>query len=170
MAYSSSFLLLYIAIFVIAVPIAIGVYVYRDAGRRGMNAVLWTLIAVLAPALIGFIIYILARGAYSPVKCPSCAEPVMDHYITCPKCGVKLRASCPGCGNLVAPDWKVCPKCAATLPRQNYDNLPLAGNPDGKKDNASNKIILLVILIPVAILIALVAILAFSNMMLMQAG
>ena len=50
-----------ISIFVIAmvIPVLIGVYVYRDASDRGMNAVLWTLVAVLAPSLIGFIIYLL---------------------------------------------------------------------------------------------------------------
>ena len=42
---------------IIIIPVMIGVYVYRDAARRGMNAVLWTLVAVLAPALVGFIVY-----------------------------------------------------------------------------------------------------------------
>ena len=38
------------------IPILIGVYVYRDAKRRQMNAVVWTLVAMLAPTFIGFII------------------------------------------------------------------------------------------------------------------
>ena len=46
----------------LTIPVMIGVYVCRDAKRRGMNAALWTLIAVAAPALIGFIIYLLVRG------------------------------------------------------------------------------------------------------------
>lgn len=47
-----------ISIFVMAmvIPVLIGVYVYQDASDRGMNSVLWTLVAVLAPSLIGFII------------------------------------------------------------------------------------------------------------------
>lgn len=36
-------------IIVALLPLLIGVYVYRDAKRRGMNAALWTLIAILAP-------------------------------------------------------------------------------------------------------------------------
>ena len=52
-------------IIVALLPLLIGVYVYRDAKRRGMNAALWTLIAILAPSLIGFIIYLLVRGNYS---------------------------------------------------------------------------------------------------------
>ena len=46
----------------LTVPVMVGVYVYRDSRRRGMSAVVWTLIAVAAPALIGFIIYLLIRG------------------------------------------------------------------------------------------------------------
>ena len=60
-------------IIVALLPLLIGVYVYRDAKRRGMNAALWTLIAILAPSLIGFIIYLLVRGNYSNLKCPRCA-------------------------------------------------------------------------------------------------
>ena len=56
-------------IIVALLPLLIGVYVYRDAKRRGMNAALWTLIAILAPSLIGFIIYLLVRGNYSNLKC-----------------------------------------------------------------------------------------------------
>ena len=48
---------------VLIVPILIGVYVYRDAKRRGMNALVWTLIALFAPSLIGFIIYLLVRNS-----------------------------------------------------------------------------------------------------------
>ena len=39
-------LFVYLAVLII-VPILVGVYVFRDASRRGMNAALWTLIAVL---------------------------------------------------------------------------------------------------------------------------
>lgn len=35
------FLIVYLAVLV-GIPVLIGVYVYRDASRRGMNAVLWT--------------------------------------------------------------------------------------------------------------------------------
>ena len=73
-------------IIVALLPLLIGVYVYRDAKRRGMNAALWTLIAILAPSLIGFIIYLLVRGNYSNLKCPSCAATVTDQYVECPKC------------------------------------------------------------------------------------
>ena len=48
-AFAAVNLLLVISIFAF-LPILIGVYVYRDAKRRNMNAPLWTIIAILAPS------------------------------------------------------------------------------------------------------------------------
>ena len=53
---------------VFGILILIGVYVYRDAERRDMNGLLWALVAVFVPSLIGLIIYLLVRGNYLPVK------------------------------------------------------------------------------------------------------
>lgn len=82
----------------------LGIYVYRDAKSRGMNAPLWTLIAVLAPVFVGLIIYLLVRGSYSDLKCPNCAAPVTEQF-----------RSCPSCAAPVEPDWKVCPHCGNPL-------------------------------------------------------
>jgi len=49
-----------IAILII-IEIIIGVYVYRDAKRHGMKAVLWVVISVLSLP-IGLIIYIIVRN------------------------------------------------------------------------------------------------------------
>ncbi len=101
-------LMVYLAILIV-VPILVGVYVFQDARRRGMNAALWTLIAVLVPILVGFIIYLLVRGSYPDLKCPQCGTPVRETYVSCPQCGARLKASCPNCSAPVEPDWKVCP-------------------------------------------------------------
>lgn len=45
----------------ITVPVLTGVYVYRDAERRNMNAAIWALIALCTPLLTGFIVYLLVR-------------------------------------------------------------------------------------------------------------
>ena len=111
---STIFLLVVLAA-LLTISVLIGVYVYRDAKRRGMNAVLWTLIAVAAPALVGFIIYLLVRGNYADLECPQCGAAVTEQYVVCPRCGTKLRPACPSCAFPVEPDWKVCPKCAAPL-------------------------------------------------------
>ena len=42
---------LVVLVALLTIPVMIGVYVCRDAKRRGMNAMAWTLIAVAAPAL-----------------------------------------------------------------------------------------------------------------------
>jgi len=58
---------LLLAVF-IGIPVMIGVYVYKDAQSRRMNAVLWTLVAIFAPGLTGFIIYLLVRRDYPSLR------------------------------------------------------------------------------------------------------
>lgn len=74
----------------IAIPAMIGVYVYRDAARRNMNAAVWTAIALLAPFLAGFIVYLIVRGSYTNLKCPSCGFATKADWTVCPKCAVSL--------------------------------------------------------------------------------
>ena len=57
-AFAAFNLLIFASVFAF-LPLLIGVYVYRDAKRRNMNAPLWTIIAILAPSLIGFIMKVL---------------------------------------------------------------------------------------------------------------
>src|SRR5215510_6852375 len=44
-------------------------YVNKDAGRRGMSRLVWTLIVIFVPNAIGFIIYFLLRSPLR-VDCP----------------------------------------------------------------------------------------------------
>lgn len=148
-AFAAFNLLIFASIFAL-LPILIGVYVYRDASRRGMNAVLWTLIAILAPSLIGFIIYLLVRGNYSNLKCPRCDATVTEQYVVCPKCGAKLKPSCPNCSTPVEPDWTVCPKCAQPLPEIQEDIVV----PVRPKDKTLWKILAAIIIIPVVLILA----------------
>lgn len=151
---TASIVLTPILIAIIIIPIIIGTYVYRDANKRGMNAVLWTLVAIFAPSLIGFIIYLLVRGNYSNLKCPQCFTSVTEEYVICPKCGVKLRPACPNCNAPVENDWKLCPKCTQPLP-EHYENIV---TPQRSKDKTLWKILIAVILIP----ILLIAVLSFG--------
>lgn len=148
---SLSAILIYLAIFA-CIPALIGIYVYRDAKNRGMNAALWTLIAVLTPVLVGFIIYLLVRGSYFDMQCPNCGTAVMEQYISCPNCGTRLRAVCPDCSFPVETEWKVCPRCARPLP-EHYDDIFL---PVEKKDKILGKILIAAILIPVLLLVLMV--------------
>ena len=149
-AFATVNLLLVISIFAF-LPILIGVYVYRDAKRRNMNAPLWTIIAILAPSLIGFIIYLLVRGNYSNLKCPRCDATVTEQYVVCPKCGAKLKPNCPNCSTPVEPDWKVCPKCAQPLLEMQDDIIP----PVRPRDKTLWKILAAIVIIPVVLILVL---------------
>jgi len=52
--------IIYVIILIYAIQIAIAIWVYRDAKKRGEEALLWLLI-VLLTGLIGLIVYILIR-------------------------------------------------------------------------------------------------------------
>jgi hypothetical protein len=92
-------------------------YVYRDAKRRDMNPVLWTLlVTILAPAygFIGFVIYLLVREPL-PYPCPRCSATVGPRFNFCPNCKYDLRPSCPNCKREIAETDKFCPYCAQDL-------------------------------------------------------
>jgi hypothetical protein len=101
-----------------AVPMAIYVllvgYVYGDARRRGMNQVLWTLLAVFIPSAVGIILYFILRDPI-PVPCPSCATPARKGHAFCTACGVPVRAACPQCRQPLEPGWRNCARCGAGL-------------------------------------------------------
>ena len=151
---------LVVLVALLTIPVMIGVYVYRDAKRRGMNAMAWTLIAVVAPALIGFIIYLLVRGNPPDLQCPQCAEPVTEQYVICPHCGAKLRPACPNCSFPVEADWKVCPKCAAPLEGMEMPPAP----PQRQRDKTLGKILIAIIVVPVALIaLAVFGLTAFQS-------
>lgn len=142
-----------VLLILLSVQVFIGFFVYEDADRRGMNAVLWTLVAVFAPSLIGFIIYLLVRGNYSIMECPNCGEDIEENYVVCPNCGMKLKSSCPNCAAPVEKEWKVCPMCASPLPEQ-QENIAA---PVRYRDKKLWKILAVIIIVPVVlILLALV--------------
>lgn len=152
--------ILVVLIALLTIPVLIGVYVYRDSRRRGMNATLWTLIAVAAPALIGFIIYLLIRGNYPDLQCPQCAGSVTEQYTVCPHCGAKLRPACPNCAFPVESDWIVCPKCAAPLDGVEMHYTP----PLRQRDRSLTEILVAIIVVPVALIaLAVFGLTAFQS-------
>jgi len=109
-------LLLVILAFALPVMLMITLFTWRDAKRRGMNPVLWSLIAGFSPALMGFLIYLLVRSTHTHLLCTGCGSPVKPTDGSCPGCGAKLQPLCPRCGHIVESSWKTCPICAAALP------------------------------------------------------
>lgn len=70
---------------VIIVIIAIAVWVYRDAEKRGMNGALW-LIVVLVGSIIGLIIYLIIRRDHPIGGRPYWAPPTPPAYPAPPIC------------------------------------------------------------------------------------
>ena len=61
-------------------------YVYADARHRAMPAVLWTLIAIMVPNLLGFLFYFaLRRPLASP--CAKCGHAIAAEQRFCAWCG-----------------------------------------------------------------------------------
>jgi hypothetical protein len=89
-------------------------YVNRDAGRRGMNRVVWTLLAMFVPNALGIILFFLLRPPV-PALCPHCSAPVQSGYGYCPRCGKNLSLHCSHCQHAVHADDVYCPYCGASL-------------------------------------------------------
>jgi len=152
--------LIIIGLFLV-VPILIGVYVYRDATERGMNALLWTLVAVFVPSLIGLIIYLIFRENYSAQSCANCGEKVQTSYVTCPSCGASLKEKCPACGTAVEAHYNVCPRCSAALVHDGMN--PVSGTTVKKKGNGSLIAVLVIVVLLPLLLIVLLGGLFFVN-------
>lgn len=140
-----------VLVVVISLPVMIGIFVYRDARTRGMNGALWALVAALVPTFIGLLIYLLARGNYSNLRCPRCDTPVNERYPMCPNCGARLRPFCSNCGMIVEQNWKVCPECGQPLSAASMDIQA----PVQAKDRLTGKILAIVILVPLICLAVL---------------
>lgn len=138
-------LIIFLLIILVA-DIAIGVFVWRDAKRRNMNAAAWTLLAVILPCFIGLAIYLVARYGHSRLHCPACGESIRESFIVCPHCGAELKLRCPACQTPVEPDWKICPQCAAPLPAR---TPPV----EEKKEHGLGWILALCIAIPILLIV-----------------
>jgi len=89
-------------------------YITRDARRRGMSPVLWTLVAILVPNALGMILYFILR---QPIRsaCPQCGSFVQSGFNFCPHCSHKLGPSCPKCQHVVTATDVYCPYCGTPL-------------------------------------------------------
>lgn len=76
----------------IIIGLLIGIWVYKDAEKRGKSGILWFFI-VLVLGIIGLIIWIVVRP---PIGGEKGAEP---------------DRRCPNCGRAIPTDARVCPYC-----------------------------------------------------------
>jgi len=99
---------------IIAVLILMIGYVNRDAGRRGMSRTLWTLIVILVPNAIGFILYFLLRNPILS-QCPKCGSAVAPRANYCPNCRHNFHPTCPQCKASVRAGDTFCANCGAQV-------------------------------------------------------
>jgi RNA polymerase subunit RPABC4/transcription elongation factor Spt4/uncharacterized membrane protein YhaH (DUF805 family) len=113
----------FFALAALLVWIAIVVWIFKDAEKRGMSGILWALI-VFFVHFIGLIIYFIVRadhpipgttGAAPGLSCPKCGKATSRDHTYCPSCGEPLQRSCPQCKKSVQSDWKTCPYCGQKL-------------------------------------------------------
>jgi hypothetical protein len=89
-------------------------YVWADAKRRRMNALLWVLLSIFIPNAIGVILYFILRQPL-PVPCPSCGTLAGQDQAFCAACGASVRPACPQCRQPVQESWSHCGHCGAAL-------------------------------------------------------
>ena len=129
-----------IAVFIVLMWLALGVWVYRDARRRngapGYPKIMCAL-AILIPFL-GALLYIAVRPAetldeqrdrnletmalqrQAILACPDCGHPTELSYLACPSCMRKLKEPCAHCHQPIDPRWSICPYCE-TIPAAALD-------------------------------------------------
>lgn len=82
---------LFIMLLSFAAVAFLGVWTYRDAKARGLNAALWVLVVLLVPSLIGLIIYLVVGRNQSVALCANCGGGLSANDQFCPKCGAAAR-------------------------------------------------------------------------------
>ena len=89
-------------------------YVNRDAGRRRMSRTLWTILVIVIPNAIGFILYFLLRTPVR-VECPKCATVLDPRVNFCPNCRYSFHPTCGQCRSTVKPEDTFCANCGAQI-------------------------------------------------------
>ena len=74
-----------------ALFVLLGIWTYRDAQNKGMNGILWTVVVLLVPSLIGLIVYLIVRMDNQKVVCSNCNQSVNGKNKFCSNCGAELK-------------------------------------------------------------------------------
>ena len=89
-------------------------YINRDAARRKMSRLLWTLVAIFVPNGLGIVLYFILRKPRT-ANCPQCETVLEPGFSFCPRCRHRLQPVCPHCQHSVNLDDKFCPYCGGAL-------------------------------------------------------
>ena len=129
-----TFAVIYSGVIIVALWLAMIVWVYRDMrarSRDGISPLMFAgIVAVLT--LPGLFIYLLLRPretlseAYErsleeeallqeieeKPTCPGCGQRVHDDWQACAYCHTRLKKACISCNRLLELSWGLCPHCA----------------------------------------------------------
>jgi Phospholipase_D-nuclease N-terminal len=86
-------------------------YVYADARRRAMPAVLWVLIVIFVPNFLGFLLYFALRRPLS-FPCPSCGQWIAAEQRFCAWCGSQRTSPPPATEGFTSPGSGMGPTAA----------------------------------------------------------
>ena len=89
-------------------------YINRDAARRGMSPLAWTLLAIFVPNALGIVLYFVLRKPRI-ATCPQCGNALQPGFNFCPRCDYKLSPNCPQCQRVVGVNDVYCPYCGTSL-------------------------------------------------------
>ncbi len=84
------------AIIWLVIFILIGIWVYKDAEKRGKSGVLWLILVILL-GIIGIIIWLVIRPPIGGEKtepsrrCPNCGRGIPEDARVCPYCNKKFE-------------------------------------------------------------------------------
>lgn len=137
----------------IIIPVCIGIFVYQDAKRRRMNALMWAIVTFLTPGFVGLIIYLIIRSEHIVNQCANCGYPVQDDFVRCPQCGSSLKNQCSTCGYPIEPTWNICPSCGNAISIQQntaYTNVTI------EKDRGTWKLLIVIFAVPLILCIVLI--------------
>lgn len=76
-----------IPIVILALNIALLVWVARDAKARGMDSAILWMALVLFTSVLGLVIYIFSRPQGELTQCPHCGNKRLTSSAKCPTCG-----------------------------------------------------------------------------------
>lgn len=102
-------------LFFIAFKLLLCLWVYADSKKHGKSTILWTVLTLLT-GLIGWIVYLIARG--NTQKCIKCGagQSVANQY--CVKCGNCLKTMCANCNTVASGGDAYCKKCGAAVRKE----------------------------------------------------
>ncbi|GAB6156017.1 hypothetical protein JCM17380_47690 [Desulfosporosinus burensis] len=94
--------------------IGLALWVYKDAGRKKLNASLWGLL-ILITNLVGFIVYLIYKQ--NNLTCYKCGALQSKFNSFCSNCGSEINESCHNCKAMISKEDNYCSRCGSKVAR-----------------------------------------------------